>query len=71
MPRIKFTRDYKVKADDGEKYVEGQEVEVSEVTAKHFISRGAAVEVKPRAERIAEAPVQKKPVETAPPKKAE
>lgn len=44
--RIKFTRDYAVKAEGGEKYAAGQEVEVSEASARHFINRRAAEEVK-------------------------
>lgn len=44
--RIKFTRDYAVKAEGGEKYTAGQEAEVSEASARHFINRRAAEEVK-------------------------
>lgn len=44
--RIKFTKPYTVKAAGGESYQAGQEVEVSEASARHFINRGVAEEPK-------------------------
>lgn len=57
MPRIKFTQAYQVKGasygkppekvktgeDDSPKYAEGDEIEVSEASARHFINRRVAV----------------------------
>ena len=42
MTTIRFTRPYVVQADGGERYVEGQEIEVSESSAEHFVRRGVA-----------------------------
>lgn len=58
--RIKFVRDYKVKAEGGEAYKAGDEIEVSENTARHFTSRGAAVAVKPEKPAKAEVAETKK-----------
>lgn len=41
--KITFVTAYKVKAEGGEEYKEGQEITCSDETAKHFISRGVAV----------------------------
>lgn len=43
--KVKFTRDYKVKDDEGNKFKEGKEYELTESSAAHFIVRGAAVRV--------------------------
>jgi hypothetical protein len=40
--RIKFLKDYEVKAVDGPVYKKGQEIDVSDTSAWHFINRGAA-----------------------------
>ena len=42
MPTIRFTRPYVVQADGGESYAEGQEINVSESSADHFIRRSVA-----------------------------
>lgn len=54
MPRIKFVKDYKVKAADGEAYKKGDEADVSEASAQHFVNRGVAVVAEGKAK--AEAP---------------
>lgn len=42
MPTIRFKRAYVVKDASGTEYAAGQEVEVSEASAEHFVRRGAA-----------------------------
>lgn len=43
MVKIRFLRDYRVQGAGGECYVSGQITPLSEVSATHFIHRGAAV----------------------------
>lgn len=41
--KITFIKDYEVKDGTGTKYKAGQTIDVSEASANHFITRGAAV----------------------------
>ncbi len=52
--KITFIRPYAVKDGLGTKYAEGQVVECGEESARHFISRGAAVSGVKEAEKKAE-----------------
>ena len=49
MTKVRFTKPYAVQAADGESYAEGQEVELSDESALHFVTRGVAEVVKPKA----------------------
>jgi len=42
MPKVKFTKDYEVRSADRESYEAGQEINLSEESANHFVSRGVA-----------------------------
>ena len=44
MPKVKFLRKYKVNDEEGREYAEGEIVDLSEGSAKHFIDREAAEE---------------------------
>lgn len=44
--KITFLKNYKVKAADGDEYVEGETYELSDESAQHFVSRGLAVDPK-------------------------
>ena len=56
MAKIRFTRDYQVKAKGNPKFKKGEEMYVSADSAKHFVDRDAAV-------IIADAPKKMKPRE--------
>lgn len=51
MPRITFTKNYRVAAADGAEYKVGQTEEFSEASAEHFISRGVAEPAKTDAKK--------------------
>ena len=59
--QIKFTRDYTVKDHEGDTFVAGQIFDMREDSARHFISRGVAVEVKARARKKTVAPARRDP----------
>jgi len=46
--KIRFSRDYQVKAVNGPFYKEGEIYDLPEASARHFVRRGAAVEVDKR-----------------------
>lgn len=43
--KIRFLRDYLVKDDTGTTYKKGQVCDMVETSARHFLNRGAAVDV--------------------------
>lgn len=43
--KVKFTRDYAVQDGSGKVYKEGDLVNFVDASARHFVNRGAAVEV--------------------------